>query len=352
MGILITVLCLSFVIFIHELGHLLAAKWGGIGVSEFSVGMGPKLAGFLYGETNYNLRLFPVGGYVKLAGLDETDEQFDDAVFFQNRPLIKRIITILAGSVMNVLLGFVIFWVIVMMVGVPVTTSTIDLVIKYPPAFNSGLRSGDTLLRINGNRIDDVRVDFMDVVQQANTGVSITFDRDGIETSRFIKPYFDNDYDIYRLGVQLQSDIQRLYGFSSLIKAGELTLKSISLLYLNIQYLIQGKAGIHDLSGPVGIVQIASFQLSQNSVNFFNIMAFISITLGIMNLLPIPVLDGGHLMFLFYEAIFGKPAPKQIMVVISNVFALCLILLMVYVVVNDFRFWSDRNSMMETLQQK
>ena len=100
---------LSFVIFIHEMGHLLAAKWSGIGVSEFSVGMGPKLTGFLYGDTQYNLRLFPLGGFVKLAGLDDTDDQFDETMFFQNRPLLHRVITISAGSIMNVFLGFVIF---------------------------------------------------------------------------------------------------------------------------------------------------------------------------------------------------------------------------------------------------
>ncbi len=109
MGVLITILCLSFVIFIHEMGHLLAAKWSGIGVSEFSVGMGPKLTGFLYGDTQYNLRLFPLGGFVKLAGLDDTDDQFDETMFFQNRPLLHRVITISAGSIMNVFLGFVIF---------------------------------------------------------------------------------------------------------------------------------------------------------------------------------------------------------------------------------------------------
>ena len=100
---------ISFLIFVHELGHLLAAKWSGIGVSEFSVGMGPKLTGFLYGDTQYNLRLFPLGGFVKLAGLDDTDDQFDETMFFQNRPLLHRVITISAGSIMNVFLGFVIF---------------------------------------------------------------------------------------------------------------------------------------------------------------------------------------------------------------------------------------------------
>ena len=351
MGVLITILCLSFVIFIHEMGHLLAAKWSGIGVSEFSVGMGPKVFGFLYGETRYNLRLFPLGGFVKLAGLDDSDNEFEEAVFFQSRPLFKRVVTISAGSIMNVLLGFVIFWGIVLIVGLPVTSTVIDTVVKDSPAYNV-LQSGDTLTHINGAFIQDIRKDFIDVINDTQGGVTITFIRDNQELSRRITPYFDDDYQLYRLGIQLQSMNQRMYGFSSIIKAGELTLKCVSLLYLNIQYLVDGKAGISDLSGPIGIVQIASFQLSQDIVNFFNIMAFISITLGLMNLLPIPVLDGGHLMFLLYEAVFRKPASKTVMVVISNVFALFLIMLMAFVIVNDFRFWGERNNMMETMQEK
>ena len=351
MGVLITILCLSFVIFIHEMGHLLAAKWSGIGVSEFSVGMGPKLTGFLYGDTQYNLRLFPLGGFVKLAGLDDADDQFDETMFFQNRPLLHRIITISAGSIMNVFLGFVIFVGIVMMVGVPMTSSVIDTVVDGSPA-SKILQPGDRLTGINGNTIDDIQADFIRVINDSKMGATITFVRDEIEMSRFIIPYFDSDYDVYRLGIQLQAMNQRVYGFDLLIKATDLTVRCISLLYLNIQYLIDGKAGISDLSGPIGIVQIASFQLSQNIVNFFNIMAFISITLGFMNLLPIPVLDGGHLMFLLYEAIFRKPASKHVMLVISNVFAVLLIMLMGFVIVNDFRFWEDRNSMMESIQEK
>ena len=154
----------------------------------------------------------------------------------------------------------------------------------------------------------------------------------------------------YRLGIQLQSNKQRQLGLSSIVKALELTAKSVSLLFLNIDYLIQGKATVNDLSGPIGIVQIASYQLAQSITNFFNIMAFISITLGIMNLLPIPVLDGGHLLFLLYEAIRGKPLPNKYMLAVSNIFAVCLIFLMLYIVVNDFRFWNDRNTMMEMMQ--
>ncbi len=350
MGILITVLCLGFVIFIHELGHLLAAKWSGIGVSEFSIGMGPCITGFTFGETVYNLRIFPIGGYVKLAGLDETDDQFDEAVFFQNRPLYKRTITILAGSLMNLLLGYVIFFGIVTFVGIPVTSSIIDNVVKDSPAFNAGLMPGDTLKKINNKPIGDVYNDFIRIINKSNDSVVITYERNGVDTTREITPYFDNDVSAYRLGIQLQSNNQRQLGLSSIVKAIELTAKSVSLLFLNIDYLIQGKATVNDLSGPIGIVQIASYQLAQSITNFFNIMAFISITLGIMNLLPIPVLDGGHLLFLLYEAIRGKPFPKKYMLAVSNVFAVCLIFLMLYVVVNDFRFWNDRNTMMEMMQ--
>ena len=230
MGILITVLCLGFVIFIHELGHLLAAKWSGIGVSEFSVGMGPRITGFTFGETVYNLRIFPIGGYVKLAGLDETDDQFDEAVFFQNRPLYKRTITILAGSLMNLLLGFVIFFGIVTFVGIPVTSPIIDNVVKDSPAFVAGLMSGDTLKGINNKPIGDVYNDFIQIINKSNDSVVITYERNGVDFTREITPYFDSDVSAYRLGIQLQSNNQRQLGLSSIVKAIELTAKSVSLL--------------------------------------------------------------------------------------------------------------------------
>ena len=352
MSFLITIFCLSFVIFIHELGHLLAAKWGGMAVPEFSVGMGPKLVGFKYKETTYNIRLFPVGGFVKLAGLDDSDQDFQPERHFQNRPIINRIITISAGSVMNVLLGFLIFVGIVLFVGVPETSSRISSVVDGSPAFSAGLTHGDTLIKVNGNTILDVYRDFIETVQQSQGPIEIVFQRGSSLETRVLDPYFDPEYQVNRIGIQLESINQRIIGFKTLQKAGELTLKSVSLLYLNIQYLLEGKATLNDLSGPVGIVQIARFQLAQSIVNFFNILAFISITLGIMNLLPIPVLDGGHLMFLFFEMITGKSVPKNVTVIISNIFALVLIFLMGIVVVNDFRFWGERDAVLQTLQDQ
>ncbi len=342
MSVLVTLFALSVVIFVHECGHLFFAKWGRIGVFEFSVGMGPKLFGFRYKDTDYNCRLFLFGGFVRLAGLDESNQEVATENLFQNRPMVWRFLTLFAGSFMNVLLGFFVFFLISLFIGTSHMLPSINSVLNESPAMKAGLQEGDVLVSIDNHVINDVYNDFIKKIHNHQHEVELVFERSGVRGRVQVRPFYDEKYDVYRIGIQLDSENQQLRFFPALGQSFKMTLSAMRMVFSSFSMLFSGEASMKDLSGPIGIVQVATFQLSQNIIHFFSIIAFISITLGIINLFPIPVLDGGHIMFLFYEMIFKKPVPKKVWIALNNFFALCLIVLMIVVVVNDVRFWGDR----------
>ena len=299
MGIFITLLGLSVVIFIHEMGHLIAAKRAGIGVFEFAVGMGPKLASRKFGSTIYSLRLLPLGGFVKLAGMDSGDKNQDDfpeEMSFQKKSIWDRFCVLFAGSLMNVILGYVMFLILFLSVGVPRLSPVIQSVIPDMPAAVAGVQPNDELVALNGNKIIDVKKDFIDQIQtlEKNVPVNIMIQRNNETFLLVIKPEYSDKNQKKLIGVGLSQDFTPLRPIASIAQAGVSTVKSMQLLWLNIKLMSSGTVSMKDLSGPIGIVQVASHQLNTSITAFVQLMAFISITLGIMNLLPIPVLDGGH----------------------------------------------------------
>ncbi|RAP31520.1 RIP metalloprotease RseP [Candidatus Marinamargulisbacteria bacterium SCGC AG-343-D04] len=342
MSVLITFLVFNLVIFVHEMGHFIFAKYGGIGVIEFSLGMGPRLWGFKKGDTDYSLRLLPIGGYVRLAGLDDSGVDFDKGCYFQNRPIYHRFSTILAGSFMNIVLGYILFFMISFFVGEMVISKSIQSLVPDMPASRIGLQSQDVLLSLDGELIQDVRHDFISVISQSDSLFSITVLREGVEKQFSCKPVFDEKTGLYKLGIVFGTDNEPVGFFRSFLLASDKTMGSVKLFFVSFKELFKGNASFKELSGPIGIFQFASYQLEESFFQFLGIFALISILLGMMNLLPIPVLDGGHLMFLLYELIFKKPVSQKVIVFLSNVFALLLILLMVVVTFNDIAFWSDR----------
>ena len=352
MSVFITFIALSIVVFIHELGHLLAAKYGGIGVYEFSVGMGPKLFGFRYRDTDYNFRLFPLGGFVKLAGLDdkEGDAEEIDELKFQNRPMKWRMLTICAGSFFNVCLGYLVFFLLFFMVGSAVLSPVIKEVTSEGSANNAGLQTGDRLIALNNVPIVDVSEDFIGRLQDESAPLFISYERDSELKHVYVKPFFDEERDMYRIGIVLESSIQSV-GFTEAVQRSfVMTGTAMQMVFRSFGMLFSGEASFKDLSGPIGIVQVASFQLVQNIASFLSIMAYISIALGVINMFPIPVLDGGHFMFLCYELLVGRSVPKKVGIALTNFFAVCLFVLMLFVVFNDLRFWDSRVDQMEMIR--
>jgi len=353
MGILITILALGFVIFIHELGHMLVAKFFGVGVHEFSIGMGPAVLKKKLKETLYALRVLPFGGFVKLAGLDDSEETpSPDDQNFLKKPIYQRFCVLAAGSSMNILLGFCVILCLFAFWGKPVLSPTINGVVPNSPAFQAGLLKGDKLLAINNLKINDMRTDVIKRINQSE-GVSVKLDieREGQLLSLHVIPTVESGTEKPAvIGILLQSDLQRGSLFQVVGWSLDKTSDYIGMVFTSIHMLVTAKASVQDMAGPIGIVQYASFELNRSLVSFLNIIALISISLGVINLFPFPVLDGGHILFLLIEWVTKKPVSKPITEKVTQIGALALMLLMGFIVFNDINTWASRKSLLESFR--
>ncbi|RRD92534.1 RIP metalloprotease RseP [Clostridiales bacterium COT073_COT-073] len=329
MGILIAFLVFSFIVFIHELGHFLLARKGGIGVEEFAIGMGPKLWSTKKGDTVYSIRLLPIGGFCAMLGEDSAgggmssdnkDETIDiatDPRAFNNRPLKDRFWAILAGPMFNFLLALV-FAVILIFATGAVSTTVLDHVEPESPAYQAGLRNGDQLLAINGHRILDPLEASTYILVEQGRPVMVEVLREGQKKSFEVTPkeVERGEQKIYMIGIGYKiiepNFFQTLYyaffKFASMIK----------MTFFSLFALITGQVSLKMLSGPVGIVNAlsksygTSMAIWQFIATVSGQIVLLSANLGIMNLLPIPALDGGRIVFLAVEAIRGKPIdPKK-----------------------------------------
>jgi regulator of sigma E protease len=350
MSFVFTLLGLGFVIFIHELGHLLAAKRARVGVSEFAVGMGPKLWSFQYNETEYSLRLLPFGGFIKAKGLDDM-EQCAIEEDFREKGRFDRALILAAGSLMNLVLGFFIFVAISAAIGNQVLQPEINQVMENYPAKAAGIRPGDIITHVNQQVVSDVSRDIISVISESNgDSVTLTIERDNESNDIQITPQASGNGG-YVVGISFSS-ISVPTGLFSAIKTGaQRTGATIVQSVGGLKMLILGQASIKDLAGPVGIIQIASSQIEKSWVSFFSLMAFISISLGIINLFPFPILDGGHLLFLLIEIIRGRPLNKKIEGVIHQVSTMILVGLMAFIIFNDVVHWNDRVNLIKGMNQ-
>ncbi len=341
MSFIFTLLALGFVIFIHELGHLLAAKKAKVGVSEFAIGMGPKILSFFYGDTMYSLRALPFGGFIKAKGLDDLEECSLEEDF-REKSAMARASILAAGSIMNIFLGFVIFVMISFIVGEQKLTGTVHQVLDGYPAQNSGLMVGDTITHINDQLIADIQTDLIHVIKNSEGDqIQLEFLRNGEQKTATMSAIL-SEQGGHVIGVSFKP-VHIDIGFLASISTGmNRTITTVSQSFLGIKMLILGQANINDLAGPVGIIQIASSQIQKSMVAFFGLMAFISISLGVINLFPFPILDGGHLLFLLIEVVRGRPMNKNAEIIINNTAAALLIGLMAFIVFNDVISWNDR----------
>lgn len=353
LGIIVTIFAIGIVIFIHELGHMLCAKRAGIGVFEFSIGMGPQLIAVTRHETKYTLRLLPFGGFVKLAGIDDhPDENSSPEINFFNKPFLSRFLTIAAGSLTNIIFGFLIFCFIFSMLGIPTLSTVIDRLTPDSPAAKAGLKSHDEIVAINNIPIKNIEKDLLKVIQNSTgTPLTIKYIRQNQPFSAIIIPESTSKagQSVGRIGVYFGIEVKRSSPIDSVQLAIKETYNNIRLVFVSISMLIHHEAGMKDLAGPIGIIQVASFQWQKGLIYFLNIIAMISISLGVINLFPIPVLDGGHLFFLILEGIFRRPLNRNIMGYINQAGVIVLIFLMALIVVNDIINWGERIAMLKKL---
>lgn len=328
--VIIAILLFEVIIIVHEGGHFVAARLMKIKVDEFAVGMGPKLVQFTKGETKYTLRLFLFGGYCSMEGESEDSESENS---FSQKRVIQRIFVVVAGAVMNLILGFIIIAIIVSSSSLVGTTT----VAKFDDnaVSSSVLQAGDNIKSIDGMRVycaTDVTTgltrsadDILDIVVERNgklENLEVRFDMQKENDLQYIK------MDFWLLGVEKT--------FSNVIKETALEFISYTkMVFLSVHDLIVGRYGVSDLSGPVGAVGIVSTAVKTSLSSMLRIMAILTINIGLFNLFPIPALDGWRLFLLVFEGIFKKKLPSKMEWVINAVGLALLLALMCFVTFSD-----------------
>lgn len=324
--IIYAIVVFCFLIFVHELGHFVAAKSVGIKVNEFSIGMGPPILRFGKGETQYSLRAFPIGGYVKMEG---EDEESNDLRSFNNKPPLQRAIVIVAGSFMNLVATVVLFTAIALSVGM--VSNVIGEVAEGHPAEAAGLKIGDEIIEIDGHRVKG----WGDVTGLLGSSekdrVSIVVKRDGSEIS-LVSDIAVNEEGRKVIGIT--SKLERSLGRS--LKAGFVgTYELAGEMFNFLKQLFTGKGSANDLIGPVGIVSVINDQAKLGFIYIVNLAALISLNLAIVNMLPLPALDGGRFLFLIIRLFTGKRISDSLEAKIHFAGLMLLFALMIYLVVHD-----------------
>ena len=364
------ILALGPLIFVHELGHFLLAKFFGVRVEKFSLGFGPKLFGKKIGDTEYLLSAFPLGGYVKMFGeggyieggevhtadgvdnipseqlplntlreLTEDEKQYS----FAHKSVLARIGIVMAGPLFNMLFAWLIF-IILCMVGVPTVTTKIGEALKDRPAAKAGIQKGDVISAINNKPV--YRWDQIAEGVAASKGqpLLLSVKRGAQQLSFTITPeprvsknLFGEKVDSFAVGVASAGEVITEYfgPLEALVKGTEQTWKVIELTFMSLVKMAQRIVPMDSVGGPIMIADMAGKMAESGGTSFLAFIALISINLGVLNLLPIPVLDGGHLLFFFAELLFRRPVPQKIREYSQQIGMALLLGLMVLAFYND-----------------
>jgi len=372
MMVIYAILALGVLIFVHEMGHFLVAKLSNVKVEKFSLGFGPKLFGKKIGETEYLLSAFPLGGYVKMFGESgfieggETQQQTvppgPDATLpeprelsdgeklrsFAHKPVLVRIAIVMAGPLFNLIFAWIAF-IILSMLGVPTITTRIGEVLSDKPAARAGIQKNDIVTSINGKAVSRWD-DFAKIiaaskgrpisvgVKRANQDLQFTITPE----ARVAKNLFGENVDGFAIGVASSREIVTEYysPLQAIAKGTSQTIMVIDLTVTSLVKLAQRVVPMDTVGGPIMIVKMAGEQASAGGASFLAFMALLSINLGVLNLLPVPVLDGGHLFFYFWELIFRRPVNQKVREYAQQIGMALLLGLMVLAFYNDiFRYF-------------
>ncbi|CBE69540.1 MAG: RIP metalloprotease RseP [Candidatus Methylomirabilis oxygeniifera] len=337
------ILVLGGLIFVHELGHFLVAKRAGVRVLKFSLGFGPKIIGFTRGGTEYLLSAIPLGGYVKMLGEDPQEEVADPEGSFSAKPVGWRSLIILAGPGSNFLLAITIFW-IVFTLGVPTLATKVGEVMQDFPAHDAGVKTGDRITAIDGYAIEKWEELASQIHKSPGRPIRLTVERAGSRFDLVVAPkatrqknLFGEEQEVGLLGIAPAEEFltERTNPVTALGKALYKTYDLSRLILLTFVKLIQGVVPAKTIGGPLLVAQMAGQQARQGVLNLMFFTALLSINLGILNLLPIPILDGGHLFFALIEAVRGKPVSLQKREMAQQVGLALLVALMIFAFYND-----------------
>ncbi|MFQ5864914.1 MAG: RIP metalloprotease RseP [bacterium] len=337
------VFVLALLIFVHELGHFVTAKIVGIRVERFSLGYPPRMIGKKIGDTDYCISWLPLGGYVKMAGM--IDESLDDTIKgepweFQSKAVWQRALVISAGSFMNLLAALVIFSMIIYSTGIgePVG-STVGELVAGKPAEAIGLQPGDVITMVNHQPVK-TWAELTNIIHHSpGVEMEIEWLRNGeIHTSR-VTPELQPERNIGLIGIGPKVQYRDAGLFEAFALGTQISFTWIKLIGTAIKMLITGEESLKSLGGPIIIAKMAGESAKLGLQKLFEFTAIISINLGLLNILPIPVLDGGHLVFLAIEAIRRKPLSIKIRLAVQKIGMAFLLALMVFIIFNDIRNW-------------
>ncbi|NTW88698.1 MAG: RIP metalloprotease RseP [Desulfobulbaceae bacterium] len=370
MTVVYAIIVLGILIFVHELGHFLLAKLMGVSVEKFSLGFGPKLFGTKIGETEYLLSAFPLGGYVKMfgeggfieggeihnpGGVDTAPaDEFphgslhemtaeEKSRSFAHKPVLARIAIVMAGPVFNLLFAWLIF-IVISMIGVPTVTTKIGEALKDKPAAKAGIQKGDVITTINNKPVKQWDQIAEGVAASKGQPLTLSVKREAKEIfftltpePRATKNLFGEKVNGYAIGVASAGEVvtEHFNPFEAVIKGTEQTWKVIDLTVMSLVKMAQRIVPMESVGGPIMIAKMAGDMAEAGGTSFLAFMALLSINLGVLNLLPVPVLDGGHLLFYFMELIFRRPVPQKIREYAQQIGMVLLFGLMLLAFYND-----------------
>lgn len=340
MTLIYFILILGITVLIHEFGHYIFAKRAGVYVYEFSIGMGPRL--FKWNrkndETEYSIRLLPIGGYVSLAG-EETEEnkKIPKGKSLRDKSFIQNLLIMVAGVLNNFILALVLLFVVGLVNGYTETKPIIKTVTSNSSAEVSGLQANDIITKINGHKINNTDKLLLELSTIKEETFTLTVNRDGISKDISIglnKEEDENGNISFKMGFSLDQTNYKGFGYAikyAFTKFGSLVEQMIFILI----YLFTGKLSVNNLSGPVGIYVLVGNVAKTGFINIIYLMAYISLNVGIINILPFPAFDGGRVFLTAIEKARGKKLSMKVENSINTFGFILLMLLMIYVTLND-----------------
>ncbi|MBN2260938.1 MAG: RIP metalloprotease RseP [Clostridiales bacterium] len=320
------ILVFGLLVIFHESGHFTLAKLNGIKVNEFSIGIGPKIYKKQKGETEYSVRAFPLGGFVKMEGEDEESE---NPRGFTNQTPLRRLSVIIAGPLMNFILAVILLSIIAFNIGMP--TTTIDIVDEYMPAYTAGIQTGDKIIEIDGMEIN-VWQDVSSAIGDSSGDIEILLDRNGEKLTVSVTPTLEENTD--RKIVGIIPTIEKSF-FKSIAAGWNQMIFIFTSIFSFLKDLIVGNEVQGEVIGPIGIIGVVGQAADAGILSLLFIAAYLSINLGIINLLPFPALDGGRLIFILIELVRGKPVSPEREGFVHFIGFAILMALMVFVLFKD-----------------
>lgn len=349
---LAAIVVLGLLIFVHELGHFAVAKASGVSVVRFSLGFGPTVLGKKVGETEYVVSLVPLGGYVKMLG-DESDEGEmvvgDPSRSFSQQSLWKRFGIVFAGPASNVAFAWVCLLVVAIAYGalVPSEAPLVGGLSDGLPAKKSGLQVNDKIVAVDGSPVtswDDLSAK---ILSSGGRPLQLALERGGQRLDVVVTPekqvsrnlFGESLGDVYRIGIERASETEPVSWLEAPVLATKQVVFYSEVIVMSLVKMVQGKISARELGGPITIARVAGERAQSGMKGLIEFMAFLGVNLGVLNLLPIPVLDGGHLFFIATEALLRRPVQMRIREIAQQVGLFLLVSLMLFAVYNDIYRW-------------